>query len=106
MVCFLNPLSKEETAMLTKAMAFSGDKLDFKNIKIPTVDKHSTGGVGDGISLALAPLVACAGVAVPMMSGRGLGHTGGTLDKLEAMKGFNVHLKTSDIYRQIKALGL
>ena len=106
MACFLNPLSKEETAMLTKAMAFSGDKLDFKNIKIPTVDKHSTGGVGDGISLALAPLVACAGVAVPMMSGRGLGHTGGTLDKLEAMKGFNVHLKTSDIYRQIKALGL
>ncbi len=106
MACFLHPLSKKETAMLTKAMAFSGDRLDFKNIKIPTVDKHSTGGVGDGISLALAPLVACAGVAVPMMSGRGLGHTGGTLDKLESMKGFNVRVKTPNIYKQIKALGL
>ena len=106
MACFLHPLSKKETAMLTKAMAFSGDRLDFKNIKIPTLDKHSTGGVGDGISLALAPLVACAGVAVPMMSGRGLGHTGGTLDKLESMKGFNVRVKTPNIYKQIKALGL
>lgn len=106
MACFLNPLSKKETAMLTKAMAFSGDRLEFKNIKIPTVDKHSTGGVGDGISLALAPLVACGGVAVPMMSGRGLGHTGGTLDKLESMKGFKVRVKTQNIYKQIKALGV
>lgn len=106
MACFLHPLSKKETAMLTKAMAFSGDRLEFKNIKIPTVDKHSTGGVGDGISLALAPLVACAGVAVPMMSGRGLGHTGGTLDKLESMKGFEVRVKTPNIYKQIKALGV
>lgn len=106
MACFLYPLSKKETAMLTKAMAFSGDRLEFKNIKIPTVDKHSTGGVGDGISLALAPLVACGGVAVPMMSGRGLGHTGGTLDKLESMKGFEVRVKTPNIYKQIKALGV
>ena len=106
MACFLHPLSKKETAMLTKAMAFSGDRLDFNNIKIPTVDKHSTGGVGDGISLALAPLVACAGVAVPMMSGRGLGHTGGTLDKLEAMKNFDVRVKTPNIYKQIKELGV
>ncbi len=106
MACFLHPLSKKETAMFTKAMAFSGDRLEFKNIKIPTVDKHSTGGVGDGISLALAPLVACAGVAVPMMSGRGLGHTGGTLDKLESMKGFEVRVKTPNIYKQMKALGV
>ena len=106
MACFLHPLSRKETAMLTKAMAFSGDRLEFKNVKIPTVDKHSTGGVGDGISLALAPLVACAGVAVPMMSGRGLGHTGGTLDKLESMKGFEVRVKTPNIYKQIKALGV
>lgn len=106
MACFLHPLSKKETAMLTKAMAFSGDRLEFKNIKIPTVDKHSTGGVGDGISLALAPLVACGGVAVPMMSGRGLGHTGGTLDKLESMKGFEVRVKTPNIYKQMKALGV
>jgi len=106
MACFLHPLSKKETAMLTKAMAHSGDRLDFKNIKVPTVDKHSTGGVGDGISLALAPLVACAGVAVPMMSGRGLGHTGGTLDKLESMKGFEVRVKTQNIYKQMKALGV
>lgn len=106
MACFLNSLSKKETAMLTKAMAHSGKRLDFKNIKMPTVDKHSTGGVGDGISLALAPLVACAGVAVPMMSGRGLGHTGGTLDKLESMKGFEVRVKTQNIYKQMKALGV
>ena len=106
MACFLNPLSKKETAMLTKAMAYSGNRLEFKNIKIPTVDKHSTGGVGDGISLALAPLVACAGVVVPMMSGRGLGHTGGTLDKLESMKGFKVRIKIQNIYKQMKALGV
>lgn len=106
MACFLNPLSDKETAMFTKAMANSGERLDFSDIKIPKVDKHSTGGVGDGISLALAPLVACADVAVPMMSGRGLGHTGGTLDKLEAMKGFNVRTPVKDIYKQIKALNV
>ena len=106
MACFLNPLSKKETAMFTKAMAFSGNRLEFKNLKMPTVDKHSTGGVGDGISLALAPLVACGGVAVPMMSGRGLGHTGGTLDKLESMKNFEVRVKTPNIYKQMKALGV
>ena len=84
MACFLNPLCDKETALFTKAMAHSGGRLDFKKItKLPKVDKHSTGGVGDGISLALAPLVACAGAAVPMMSGRGLGHTGGTLDKIK-----------------------
>jgi pyrimidine-nucleoside phosphorylase len=106
MACFLNPLSPKETALFTKAMAFSGQRLTFKDSKIPVADKHSTGGVGDGISLALAPLVACAGLAVPMMSGRGLGHTGGTLDKLESMKGFNILTPTKQIYKQIKEIGV
>lgn len=106
MACFLNPLSQKETALFTKAMAFSGQRLIFKDSKIPVADKHSTGGVGDGISLALAPLVACAGLAVPMMSGRGLGHTGGTLDKLESMKGFNIATPTKQIYKQIKEIGV
>ncbi len=106
MACFLNPLSQKETALFTKAMAFSGQRLTFKDSKIPVADKHSTGGVGDGISLALAPLVACAGLAVPMMSGRGLGHTGGTLDKLESMKGFNILTPTKQIYKQIKEIGV
>lgn len=106
MACFLNPISAKETAFFTKAMAHSGGRLDFSHIKMPKVDKHSTGGVGDGISLALAPLVACAGVAVPMMSGRGLGHTGGTLDKLESMKNFEVRVPAKLIYRQIQKLGV
>ena len=107
MACFLNPLSDKETAMFTKAMAHSGGRLDFSTVtKLPKVDKHSTGGVGDGISMALAPLVACAGVAVPMMSGRGLGHTGGTLDKLESMKNFEVRVPVNLIYRQIKKLNV
>lgn len=106
MACFLNPLSDKETALFTKAMAHSGGRLDFSATPLPKVDKHSTGGVGDGISLALAPLVACAGVAVPMMSGRGLGHTGGTLDKLEAMKNFEVRVPVNLIYRQIKKLNV
>lgn len=106
MACFLNPLNDKETAMFTKAMAYSGSRLDFSATKLPKVDKHSTGGVGDGISLALAPLVACAGVAVPMMSGRGLGHTGGTLDKLESMKNFEVRVPVNLIYRQIKKLNV
>lgn len=106
MACFLNPLSKQETAFFTKAMALSGQKLEFKKSKIPVADKHSTGGVGDGISLALAPLLSAAGVAVPMMSGRGLGHTGGTLDKLESMKGFNISTPTKQIYEQIKKIGV
>jgi len=106
MACFFNPLSDKETAFLTKAMARSGGRLDFDYLKMPVVDKHSTGGVGDGISLALAPLVACAGLAVPMMSGRGLGHTGGTLDKLESIKGFKVRLSENQIYKQMKAIGV
>jgi len=106
MACYFNPLSNAETAAFTKAMAFSGKRMDYGEVKLPKVDKHSTGGVGDGISLALAPLVACAGVAVPMMSGRGLGHTGGTLDKLEAMRGFKVGLPGDHIKRQMKAINV
>lgn len=106
MACFLNPLSDKETALFTKAMAHSGGRLDFSDIKLPKTDKHSTGGVGDGISLALAPLVACMGVAVPMMSGRGLGHTGGTLDKLESMKNFEVRVPVKLIRRQMQKLGV
>ncbi len=106
MACFLNPLSPKETAFFTKAMAFSGQRLIFKNAKKPVADKHSTGGVGDGISLALAPLAAAAGLDVPMMAGRGLGHTGGTLDKLESMKGFNIATPVKQIYKQIKEIGV
>ncbi len=106
MASFLNGLNPEETSYLTKAMAFSGKRLDLRNIKKPKIDKHSTGGVGDGISLALAPIVASLGVCVPMMSGRGLGHTGGTLDKLESIRGLNVRLSYDHILRQLKAIDL
>ena len=106
MAAFCRGLNEKESAWLTKAMAFSGRRLDFRSVKQPKIDKHSTGGVGDGISLALAPLAACGGIAVPMMSGRGLGHTGGTLDKLESIKGFKVRLSPEHILRQLKAIGV
>ncbi|MCG2724909.1 MAG: thymidine phosphorylase [Elusimicrobia bacterium] len=106
MAVFLNGLSKNETAGLTKAMALSGDKMNLKSLKSARIDKHSTGGVGDGISLALAPIVASAGIIVPMMSGRGLGHTGGTLDKLESIKGFKVRLPQARIMSQLRKTGV
>ena len=99
-------MSEAETADLTREMAFSGTHLDLAALKAPKVDKHSTGGVGDGISLALAPLMASAGMVVPMMSGRGLGHTGGTLDKLEAMAGFQVCLGLDAIKSQLEQVGV
>lgn len=92
MAIFLNGLHGDELAAWTSAMLHSGEVLDFSDIAAPKVDKHSTGGVGDKISIPLAPLVAACGVAVPMMSGRGLGHTGGTLDKLETIPGFTTGL--------------
>ena len=88
MACFIRGLDRDETASLTEAMLASGDRLQLADLGVPRVDKHSTGGVGDKVSLVLAPLIASLGVAVPMMSGRGLGHTGGTLDKLESIPGF------------------
>ena len=92
MAVFLNGLDAAELAAWTTAMLHSGDILDCSGIPAAKVDKHSTGGVGDKISIPLAPLVAACGVAVPMMSGRGLGHTGGTLDKLESIPGFTTGL--------------
>jgi pyrimidine-nucleoside phosphorylase len=92
MAILLNGLDGDELSAWTAAMLHSGDVMDFSDIAAPKVDKHSTGGVGDKISIPLAPLVAACGVAVPMMSGRGLGHTGGTLDKLESIEGFTTGL--------------
>ena len=99
-------LEPGELAALTEAMLHSGAMLDFGDWSTPRVDKHSIGGVGDKTSLLLAPMVACLGVAVPMISGRGLGHTGGTLDKLEAIPGFNTRLSLGEAIAQVKKLGL
>ncbi len=105
MAALLRQLSRAETAALTNAMLNSGQVLDFSAIPGPKVDKHSTGGVGDKTSLILAPIVAVGGVNVPMISGRGLGHTGGTLDKLEAIPGFNVNLDLAEFRRILAKLG-
>lgn len=105
MAIFFVGLDREELGALTNAMLDSGASLDLDHLKMGRVDKHSTGGVGDKVSLVLAPLVAACGVAVPMMSGRGLGHTGGTLDKLEAIPGFRTDLSLAVATRQIEQLG-
>jgi len=98
-------LEPEELTALTEAMLASGDHLDFGTWPAPRVDKHSTGGVGDKVSLVLAPLVASCGVAVPMMCGRALGHTGGTVDKLEAIPGFRTDLSRWEVERQVQRIG-
>lgn len=95
----IHGLTSKETGALTFAMRDSGDKFNFSYKKRPKIDKHSTGGVGDKLSLLLVPLVVPCGLAVPMISGRGLGHTGGTLDKLDSISGFNVRLEEKDFYR-------
>ena len=105
MAAVLRGLTKPETAALTDAMLHSGEVLDLSSLPGKKVDKHSTGGVGDKTSLVLAPLVAAAGVTVPMISGRGLGHTGGTLDKLEAISGFNVNLPVAQFRRVLETCG-
>lgn len=105
MAIFLNGMDREEIAQWTQAMIDSGETMDFKSLGKPTADKHSTGGVGDKITLPLAPLVAVYGVAVPQLSGRGLGHTGGTLDKLEAISGWRAALSNEEIMAQLADVG-
>ncbi|GAC1477493.1 MAG: pyrimidine-nucleoside phosphorylase [Gemmatimonadaceae bacterium] len=105
MAAYIRGLDATETAALTRAMLQSGDTLRLDHLARPRVDKHSTGGVGDKISLVLAPLIASLGVAVPMMSGRGLGHTGGTLDKLEAIVGFRTDLTMAAAVAQLERHG-
>jgi pyrimidine-nucleoside phosphorylase len=106
MAIFWRGMTAEETAALTEAMMRSGFVADLRNVKQPKADKHSTGGVGDKVSLHLAPMVAACGVAVPMISGRGLGHTGGTLDKLESIPGLRVNLALAEYCAQLERIGL
>jgi len=105
MAVYLRGMDAAETAALTEGMMRSGIIADLSNVKAPKVDKHSTGGVGDKLSLPLAPMVAACGVAVPMISGRGLGHTGGTLDKLESIPGFRVGLSLEEYRAQVELVG-
>jgi thymidine phosphorylase len=105
MAIFLNGMTREEIRDLTLAMVASGERLDFSGLSKRTTDKHSTGGVGDKITLPLAPLVASFGVAVPQLSGRGLGHTGGTLDKLESIPGWRAKLSNDEFMRQLDDVG-
>src|SRR5687767_5297926 len=105
MAILLNGMDDGETARWTQAMIASGEVLSFGDVGRPLVDKHSTGGVGDKITLPLAPLVAACGAAVPQLSGRGLGHTGGTLDKLESIPGWRASLTTEEISAQLASVG-
>ncbi len=105
MAILLNGMSRREIKDLTMAMIASGETLDYAGLAAPTSDKHSTGGVGDKITLPLAPLVAAFGVAVPQLSGRGLGHTGGTLDKLESIKGWRAALSNAEFHKQLAEVG-
>ncbi len=106
MAAWLRGLTETETLALTRAMLHSGDVLRLESVRRPKVDKHSTGGVGDKLSVCLAPLVAAAGAAVPMISGRGLGHTGGTLDKLESITGFDVRLSAQRFEQIVREVGV
>lgn len=105
MAVLLNGMSRDEIRVMTDAMIASGERMSFADLGKPTVDKHSTGGVGDKITLPLAPLVASFGVAVPQLSGRGLGHTGGTLDKLESIPGWRAALSNEEMFDQLRDIG-
>ncbi len=105
MAILLNGMSHREISRWTDAMIASGERMDFSSLSRPTADKHSTGGVGDKITLPLAPLVAACGVAVPQLSGRGLGHTGGTLDKLESIPGWQASLSNEAMLAQLEDVG-
>jgi thymidine phosphorylase len=105
MAILLNGMTHREISRWTAAMIASGERMDYSSLSRPTSDKHSTGGVGDKITLPLAPLVAAFGVAVPQLSGRGLGHTGGTLDKLESISGWRATLSTHEMMRQLEDVG-
>jgi pyrimidine-nucleoside phosphorylase len=106
MAIYVRGMSTRETIWLTEAMLFSGEVVDFAGLGKPRVDKHSTGGVGDKTSLVLAPVVAAAGVLVPMISGRSLGHSGGTLDKLESIPGFRTNLSLAEFRAALKDIGV
>ena len=106
MAIYLNGMSFHETAWLTDAMMHSGRVLDTSFLPVPRADKHSTGGIGDKVSLVLAPLVACCDIAVPMISGRGLGITGGTLDKMESIPGYRVGLSEEDFFNVLREHGV
>ena len=105
MAILINGMDRREISRWTAAMIASGERMDFSTLSRPTADKHSTGGVGDKITLPLAPLVAACGVAVPQLSGRGLGHTGGTLDKLESIPGWRAALSNDEMFTQLESVG-
>lgn len=106
MAVYFMGMNEEETLYLTMAMAESGDMLDLSAISGIKVDKHSTGGVGDKTSLALTPMVAACGVKIAKMSGRGLGHTGGTIDKLESFQGFSTEITTDQFFKNVNEIGI
>ncbi|MBR2891657.1 MAG: pyrimidine-nucleoside phosphorylase [Bacilli bacterium] len=106
MAIYFNPLTEKETLDLTMAMLKSGDEIDLSSINGIKVDKHSTGGVGDKTSLVVAPIASALGVKLAKMSGRGLGHSGGTLDKLESIPGFKIEMSSTDFFKQVNEIGL
>ena len=105
MAVLLKGMTDVETAALTDAMEHSGETVDWSDCPLPTADKHSTGGVGDKLSFIVQPLASACGLAVPSLTGRGLGHTGGTADKLESIPGYNASLSLADFKRVVKEVG-